>query len=186
MIRKVMLIAGVLAGAGGALFAQGTRSPVDGPAQDALLAEVRALRAEISQVSSASIRMQLLVARLQLQEQRVFTVGRQLADAQSALAAVQARITGERARVRQLEDAASRAPGQERLAIQQVILEAGTQIEQQQRQELQLQAREAELVKAVNEAQVQWTDFNARLDALERSLPAGVSHRAAFESQALR
>jgi hypothetical protein len=183
-IRKVMLIVSVLAGVGGVLFAQGTRPPVDGPAQDALLAEVRALRSEIGQVSSVSVRMQLLVARLQLQEQRVFTVARQLADAQSALAAVQVNITGERARVRQLEDAALRATGQGRLAIQQVILEAGTQIEQQQRQELQLQAREAELVKAVNDEQVRWTDFNARLDALEGSLSASVSHQAAFESNA--
>ena len=72
------------------------------------------------------------------------------------------------------------------LAIHQVILEAGTQIEQRQRQELQLQTREAALVKAVNDAEVQWTDFNARLDALEGSLPASVSRRAAADGHALR
>jgi hypothetical protein len=173
--RKVMLIGGVFAGAGGLLFAQGTRTPVDGSAQDALLAEVRVLRAEVSQVASAIIRTQLLVARLQLQEQRGFTLARQLVDAQNARAAVQVEISGERARVRQLEDAASRATGQGRLAIQQAIHEAGPQIEQQQR-ELQLRAREAELLKAVDDAQVRWTDFNGQLDALERSLPASVPH----------
>jgi len=166
-----MLIVSLLAGLGGVLLAEGTRTP-DISAQDALLAELRALRAEVTQAASASIRTQLLVARLQLQEQRVFTVARQLVDAQDRLAAIQIRITGERARVRQLEDAASRAAGQGQLAIQQAILEAGTQIEQQHGQELEFRARETELRKAVEDAQARWTDFSDRLDALERSLPA--------------
>ena len=173
-VRQVMLVVCILA-IGGALFAQGTRTPVDGPAEDTLLAEVRALRSEINQATSAGIRTQLLVARLQLQEQRVFTVARQLADAQNALVGAQSRITGEQARVRQLEDAASRATGQARLSIQQAILEAGTQIEQQQKQEVQLRGRETELLRAVNDAQARWSDFSDRLDALERLLPSGVS-----------
>ena len=173
-VRKVMLVVCILA-IGGGLFAQGTRTPVDGPAEDTLLAEVRALRSEINQMTSAGIRTQFLVARLQLQEQRVFTVARQLAEAQNALVGAQARITGEQARVRQLEDAASRGTSQARLSIQQAILEAGTQIEQQQKQEVLLRGRETELLRAVNDAQVQWTDFSDRLDALERSLPSGIS-----------
>jgi hypothetical protein len=173
-MRKAILI-GVLAGIGGVVFAQGTRTPVDGSSQDALLAEVRALRAEIRQVASAGIQAQLLVARLQLQEQRVFTLARQHADAQNALAVVQARIAGERERVRQLEDSASHATGQGRLAFQQAVIDAGTQIEQQHTQELQLQARETELRKAVDDAQARWLDFNDRLDALERSIPADQS-----------
>jgi predicted nuclease with TOPRIM domain len=174
-MRKLVLV-GVLVGAGGFLFAEGSRTPVDSSTPDALLAEVRALRAEITQVASAGVRTQLLVARLQLQEQRVLSVGRQLADAQNALAAVQGRISGERVRIRQLEDAASRATAQGRAAYQQAIVDAGNQIEQQQREELQLQAREKELQKTVNEEQLRWSDFNDRLDALERSLPANVSH----------
>jgi len=174
-MRTLLLIA-VLAGVGSVLFAEGPRTPVDGSTADALLAEIRALRAESTQIMSAGIRMQLLIARLQLQEQRVVTAAQHHADAQNALAAVQGRIDGERARVHQLEDAALRAPGQGRTAYQQAIVEAGTQIEQQQRQELELQAREKELRKAVNDEQLRWADFNARLEALERSLPANSSH----------
>jgi len=55
------------------------------------------------------------------------------------------------------------------------ILEAGTQIEQQQKQEVLWRGRETELLKALNDAQVRWIDFSDRLDALERSLPSGVS-----------
>jgi hypothetical protein len=158
-----------LAGIGSVPFAQGT-GPLDGSAQDALIAEVRALRAEINQVAGAGIRMQLLVARLQLQEQRVFTVARHLTDAQNALAASRARLAGEQARVRQLEEAASRASGQSLMTFQQAILEAAPQIEQQQRQELGLKARETELLRSVHDAQALWMDFNNRLDALEQSL----------------
>jgi hypothetical protein len=56
--------------------------------------------------------------------------------------------------------------------LQQAIFEAGAQIEQQQRQEQQLQTREIELRRAVDDAQARWVDFNDRLDALERSLPS--------------
>jgi hypothetical protein len=171
-----MLVACTLAIAGSVVFAQGTRTPADGSAQDALLAEIRALRAEIHEVTSAGIRTQLLVARLQLQEQRVFTLARQLAETQNAVTAARMEITGEQARVRQLEDAASRATGQARLTFQQAILEAGAQMELQHRQELQLKARETELLQAVNDAQARWRDFNDRLDQLERSLVVSVAH----------
>jgi len=168
------MMVGVLVGVGGFLFAEGSQPRVEGSTADALLAEVRALRAEVTQVTSAGIRTQVLVARLQLQEQRVLNAARQLAEAQKELATVQGRINGERARVRQLEDASSRAMGQGRTVYQQAIAEAGTQIEQQQRQELQLQARERELLRAVSDEQSRWTDFSDRLDMLERSLPAGL------------
>jgi chromosome segregation ATPase len=175
LMHKMIRIVCVLVIAGGVLFAQGTRTS-DGSGQDALLTEVRALREEIRQIANASIRMQLLVARLQVQEQRVFTVARQLTDAQSTLAAVRLQIAGEQERVRQLEDVASRATSQGQLSLQQAVVEAGTQIEQQRNQELQLQARETELLKAVNEAQARWTYFNDQLDVLEKSLPGRASH----------
>ena len=47
---------------------------------DELVAEVRALRAEIQQMADSSIRAQLLVARLQVQEQRIAGIARQLSD----------------------------------------------------------------------------------------------------------
>ena len=172
-MRRMILISS-LVGLGGVVFAQGTRTPLDG-SQDALLAEVRALRAEVHQVTSAGIRTQLLVARLQLQEQRVLAAGRQLAETQNALAAVLTKISAENDRVRQLEDSASRALGQGRDTFQQAVREASTQIEQMRQQEFQLKTREKELQRTVAEEQARWTDFNNRLDALERSLPAAVS-----------
>ena len=51
--------------------AANTQPPPSPTAGDALLTEVRGLRNDLNQAASASIRTQLLVARLQLQEQRV-------------------------------------------------------------------------------------------------------------------
>ena len=154
------------------MFAQGTRTPLE-RSHDELLAEVRALRAEVRQMTSAGIRTQLLVGRLQLQEQRVVSAARQLAETQSALKSTEEQLAGEKARVRQLEEAGARAAGQGRASFQQAITDAGTQIEEMQRQEFQLQTREKDLQRTLNDEQVRWTNFNDRLDALERSLPAG-------------
>ena len=53
-----------------------------------LLAEVKALRADLQAVAGASLRAQLLVARLSLQEQRIATLGKQLTDVQGQLGGV--------------------------------------------------------------------------------------------------
>jgi hypothetical protein len=165
-MRKVILI-GLLAALGGVLFAQGTQV-----SEDPLLAEVRALRAEVHQIASASVRTQLLVARLQLQERRVLMAGRQVLEVQNALATVRQEMAGEQARVEQLEKSPMRATSQGQAQVQQAVLGAKAQIEQLRRQEQQLQAREMECLEAVNDAQRQWIDFSERLDAVERSVPA--------------
>jgi hypothetical protein len=171
---KVLLIVCAFAGIGGALFAQEMRRPISDSAQDALLAEVRALRSEINQMASVGIRSQLLVARLQLQEQRVLTAGRHLVETQDALAALRLEIAGEQARVDQLEKSMSRSTAQGQAQIQQAILAAKAQIEQQKNRQQELQARETDLLHSLNNEQSRWTDFNDRLDALQRSLPPGV------------
>jgi hypothetical protein len=47
----------------------------------ALTAEVRALRAELAETARASLRLQLLTARIQAQEQRIIYLDRQRAEA---------------------------------------------------------------------------------------------------------
>ena len=63
----------VLSAGGRAAFAQDARQtpPRETDPIAALTAEFRALRAELSAAAAASLRLQLLVARLQAQEQRV-------------------------------------------------------------------------------------------------------------------
>ena len=64
---------------------QAQRSPAT---VDDLLAEMRGLRADLNQSSTASVRAQLLVGRLQLQEVRINTLGRDLTD-------IRQRLTGQ-------------------------------------------------------------------------------------------
>jgi hypothetical protein len=78
-----------------------------GPATlDEVVAELRGIRADLAETSSASVRAQLLLARLQLQEQRIYGLMRQIGDAQNQIAA-----------------ARQEARGAERERMQQIILE---------------------------------------------------------------
>jgi len=75
-----------------------------GPASlDDVVAELRGIRADLAETSSASVRSQLLLARLQLQEQRIYGLMRQLADVQNQLAGARQQAQGpEQARMQQL------------------------------------------------------------------------------------
>src|SRR5207249_8955825 len=94
----------VLVVASAVLVGQAQRSPAT---LDDLLVEVRGLRADGSQAASASIRAQLLMGRLQLQEQRIMTVSGQLAIARQQLTAVEDGLSQVNANLKQLETASS-------------------------------------------------------------------------------
>jgi hypothetical protein len=151
----IVAIVSVLAG-------QGARSP------DELLTEVRALRADMHQAASDSIRAQLLVARLQLQDQRVDVVSRQLAEVQSRLMLLQQEQTSTRERLRATEEDQARLPSEDRSDDQARALRL--QLEQAQTREQALQTQESVLQRATRTEQAKWNDFNSRLDALERTL----------------
>jgi hypothetical protein len=135
---------------------QPARSPMD-----ELLAEVRGLRAEINQAAGASIRTQLVLARLQLQEQRIHTVAQQLTDVRNQLAAaaqVRSLMAGQ---VKEAGEAVSQLPADHPLM---------KVIEQQQKREEELKQQEASLSALLAEEQARWMAFNARLDELEQAL----------------
>jgi chromosome segregation ATPase len=82
-----------------------------GPATlDDVLVELRGIRADLAETSSASVRSQVLVARLQLQEQRINGLMRQISDVQN-----------------QLAGARQQAQGPEGARLQQMIQELGNQ-----------------------------------------------------------
>ena len=163
----VLAIAGLI---GLASVGTGQSSRSTTPSADDLLAEVRGLRAEFNQAAGASVRTQLLVARLQLQEQRVNAVARQLADVQDRLAAVQQGQAATSERLAASEDGQQRLPPEDRSDDQ--IRALKLQLEQVQKREQDLRAQEASLSARLAAEQATWTQFNTRLDALERSLPA--------------
>jgi hypothetical protein len=173
--RTVAAIGAVLIGIVAIVAGQGARpaSMATQAPPDDLLTEVRALRAEINQAAGASIRAQLFVARLQLQEQRVNAVARQLADVQSRLASLLQGQAAMRERLTATVEGQARLPPEDQSDDQ--VRALTLQLEQGQNREQELRAQESALVNATMAEQSRWTDFNDRLDALERSLPAGSS-----------
>ena len=141
-------------------------------ASDPLLAEVRALRAELNQAAGTSIRTQLLVARLQLQEQRVTVIAKQLSDVQLQRTSNDAGVAQMSARLKQLDEA-SRNPSTPADARQQQEREMeamkGPAAMMRQRS-AELSGQEAQLSGQLASEQSRWTDFNSRLDEIEREI----------------
>lgn len=142
------------------------------PATDELLAEVRGLRAEINQAAGTSLRAQLLVARLQLQEQRINTVARQLTDVQERLANTERVLIPMTAQLKgALEEPPDAASPDQRRDMEQHRQLLKSQLDEMRKVEQELRGQEASLTAHLAEAQSRWADFNERLDELERMLP---------------
>ena len=126
---------------------------------DDLVAEVRALRAEIKRAASDSMRTQLLTARLASHEVRMSTLGQQLADVRQQLA--ESRLT--------------LAPFADQLKVAQetnspILAPLRNTLEQVQSRDKVLRAQETELTRLIESEEDRSVDFSARLDEIERSL----------------
>jgi hypothetical protein len=149
--------------------AANTQPPPSPNPADALLAEVRALRNDLNQAAGTSIRTQLLVARLQLQEQRTNTVARQLSDVQAQISTTG--IAPMVSRLRQLETML-RGPlsEEERTSADQEMVELKVAMEDAQRRTDALAAQEASLSNAFGTEQARWLELSERLDQIERDI----------------
>lgn len=149
-------------------------SPQPGQVQDpmtALLAEVHALRLAMEQSTTIAPRVQLTLARLNIEEQRVAQLSGQLDQARrevSAASLEQQKLTDE---LRDLESGFLRATDDKiRKAYESQQAEIKRQLARKTRLVQELRARESEAAQAVSTEQGRWMDINARLDELERLL----------------
>jgi chromosome segregation ATPase len=143
------------------------------PRQDvlaSLLTEVRALRGAIEQMASSSARVQLAMGRLQIQEQRVNTLSRQLTEVRASLSKAERERTQDEARLADLEDVlpGTSDPGERRALAQEVaqmkiVLAGGIGSLQK------LRADEAELANVVAGEQGRWVEINQQLEALDQA-----------------
>jgi predicted nucleic acid-binding Zn-ribbon protein len=148
-------------------------------AMDALLAEVRGLRAEVHQAAGASIRTQLLVARLSLQEQRINGVAKQLTDVQTQRVAMEGPTAQFDQRFQKLDELlrSPSTPPDQRHQLEQEF-ESMKLVRGDMRQRLQrLVNQEAALSSQLGTEQSRWTDFNDRLDQIEREIAAAMQPR---------
>jgi hypothetical protein len=159
------------------------RAPADMNA--ALLAEVRALRSDVADAARNSLRAQMLVARVQLQEQRLIYLDRRRTEGVAKVADVSERtrhlteqVTSMNTALLRLSDVrpnGTTVPARE-LAAQRVDLEmslraAQAELEAMRIEEQRIRNEQADVDAALATETNRWTDFNARLDDLERSLP---------------
>ena len=163
---SAILVGGVAGSEGG----QQRTPPGVAPATlDDVLNELRALRTELKEGSAASLRAQLLVARLQLQEQRINTVWRQLAEVADKL---DANEKG-RAAPEHILKMMGLQPGAEPSKEMGPIVEMFKgQMAAGEKADSELKLRQAELMQLMTQEQSRWSAFNAQLEALEAAVAA--------------
>jgi hypothetical protein len=142
---------------------------------DELLTEVRALRAEVNNAARASMRAQLLGMRLQLQEQRIGLVSRQLTEVQERLRANQQAQTALGSQLKMFSGMGLADPAKADEAAEGFahILAPfkGHQAELEQTDQ-RLKSEEADLQRILAAEQARWTAFNAQIEELERAAVA--------------
>jgi hypothetical protein len=139
---------------------------------DELVVEVQALRAEMNEAAAASIRAQLLVGRLQMEDQRIAGVVREIEAVQDELAVnVQARADAA-AKLATLEAAVLGATNDVREEALKQWNAAKAAAQHVDRRLQALRRRETALAKELQEDQARWHDINARLENFEQSMTA--------------
>jgi hypothetical protein len=155
--------------------------PASADIMPALLEEVRGLRAALEQMTSAGPRVQLALGRLQLQEQRLNTAIKRLDDSHVRLAETQRQQADVQQAVASrelaLKDGSHRVtgyspPGETPTAemLEEIRNEHRRQLTRLKAEVQRLSSEESVLATEVANEQARWTEFNQRLEELERAL----------------
>ena len=165
-MMKQTLIAPVLLGA--TLLTGQSPAPARQATMDDLVTEVRALRSDMQQMAESSMRAQLLVARLQVQEQRIAGIAKQLADTEDQLG----KLDGARNPMltKMLKDMQAEPPSDPDEA--ELVAGIKAQLEKIETGDPVLKERQATLSRLLSEEQARWVAFNAQLEELERRATA--------------
>lgn len=158
----------------GSMFFASAQAPRSGDAADAaiaaLVSELRAVRVELVEASQRSLRFQLLLARLQLQEQRISHLDRQRAEVAKSLMEAGTVMSLFSTQFEQAERGCANSTGVERKACEEQVASMKSSLAGHESREQQLRLQEQELTQAIGTEQGRWAEFSARLDELERVL----------------
>jgi len=136
---------------------------------DELLVEVRAIRADLDRAAAASLRGQLLGMRLQLQEQRIATLSRQLSDVQERLRANQQARLSMANSLAMFGGQKEQASPEERKQMDFIFGPLKQQIAAFDKADAELRLEESALVGQLQQEQNRWTAFNGQVEELERA-----------------
>jgi ATP-dependent Clp protease ATP-binding subunit ClpA len=170
MTRASALVV-VLISVAASASAQTAKPAAESDAIAVLTREIRALRQEIAETARASLRLQLLTARIQAQEQRIIYLDRQRAEA------VTRRSSAEQARnaiATQIQTFAggdaSKLTAEQRRDMEPMLAMLKKQVATQDSIVAQLETEENDAANALAQEQGRWADLNQRLEDLERLL----------------
>jgi hypothetical protein len=130
----------------------------------------RALRGDLAEAAQRSLHSQLLLGRLQMQEQRLTYLDRQRSEVTATLMQQTTVTAGIASQVKRMESCDVSPDPRPRQECELMAENFKRQLSGQQKMEQQLRARESDLLNTVATEQALWSDFNARLDELERAL----------------
>ena len=164
-----IIIGGALAGLLVAVVSgQSQRSPAT---LDDLLAEIRGLRADLNASVGTTTRAQVIVGRLGVQEQRIASLSRELAEVQTQLRAAmqqRERTSGMVAAMKQRLEGG--AVVLDRVSYARDITEVESRLLRERHREDDLRYRENELLNMLVTEQGRWIELSSRLDEVERAL----------------
>ena len=137
----------------------------------ALLTEVHALRMAMEQSATVAPRVQLTLARLNIEEQRIAQLVAQLDQVRRELTAVSLESQKLSDQLPELERGLQiTTDDKARKSYEYEQSELKRRLNAQSRLEQQLRTRENDASQALSTEQARWLDLNARLDELERLL----------------
>ena len=174
-VLRLALLALAIGGTIGVAASQAPVRQASAPQEDvlpALLIEVRGLRAAMEEMASAGPRVQLALARVQLQEQRVNNLLRRVEETRDRLAEKQRGYDNSQQEIRGLESMIrDPKPGGPPISELQAMQRGHEQELPRQAAEIQrLTAEAAALDADLATEQGRWIDLNQRMEALEQSL----------------
>ena len=129
------------------------------------------LRADLNASTVTTTRTQVIVGRLQVQEQRIASVGRELVEAQDDLRTAmqqRERTSGMVAAMRQRLEGG--AVVLDRVPYARDITEKESRLLPERQREDDLRCRENELLNMLVTEQGRWIELSSRLDEVERAL----------------
>jgi hypothetical protein len=150
---------------------RGQQDVPDSGQMKALVTEVRALRVAIERAAASTSQSQLLLGRVQLQENRLATLSRQYQEARGRTMdsqMAQSELEHVLERTQAALDTTLRP--EERQAVEDRIAQLKNQVTIQRARTAQFRADETAAADVLATEHQRWTDFNQRLEGIERTL----------------
>ncbi len=169
MIRTSALVL-LLIGIATAASAQTAKPAPEGDAIAVLTREIRALRQEIAETARASLKLQLLTARIQAQEQRIIYLDRQRSEAVTRRAQAEQARNAIATQIQMFSGDQAKVPAEQRKEMEGMLNMFKQQIAGHDSTLAEMQREEIDAANALAQEQGRWADLNQRLEDLERSL----------------